>query len=130
MSQDILRRGRLKGFKPPEVDAYTSSLEADRWLFKSDIMVDKAHVIMLTEQGVIKVEEGLAILETLEELEHLSYEELVKGPFEDVHVAIESRVIERLGEDIGGKMHTARSRNDEVATCLRLTVRRQVIEIL
>ncbi|MFN3622219.1 MAG: argininosuccinate lyase, partial [Nitrososphaerales archaeon] len=130
MSQDILRRGRLKGLKPPEVDAYTSSLEADRWLFKSDIMVGKAHVIMLTEQGVVKPEDGLAILETLEELERLSYGELTKGPFEDIHVAIESIVIERLGEDVGGRMHTARSRNDEVATCLRLTVRSQVVEIL
>ncbi|MEM2850035.1 MAG: argininosuccinate lyase [Candidatus Bathyarchaeia archaeon] len=130
MSQDILRRGRLKGLKPPEVDAYTSSLEADRWLFKSDIMVDKAHVIMLIEQAVIKPGDGLAILETLEELENLSYGELIKGPFEDIHVAIESRVIERLGEDVGGRMHTARSRNDEVATCLRLTIRSQLVEIL
>ena len=130
MSRDILRRGRLKGVKPPEVDAYTSSLEADRWLFKSDIMVDKAHVIMLTEQGVIKPEEGLAILKTLEEIERLNYEELVKGSFEDIHVAIESKVIEVLGESVGGKMHTARSRNDEVATCLRLTVRSQIVEIL
>ncbi len=130
MSQDILRRGRLKELKLPEVDAYTSSLEADRWLFKSDIMVDKAHVIMLTEQGVVKPEDGLAILETLEELERLSYEEFIKGRFEDIHVAIESRVIERLGEEVGGRMHTARSRNDEVATCLRLTVRRQIVEIL
>lgn len=130
MSQDILRRGRLKGLKPPEVDAYTNSLEADRWLFKSDIMVDKAHVIMLIEQGVIKLEEGSVILGALEEFECLNYEELVKGPFEDVHVAIESKLIERLGEEIGGKMHTARSRNDEVATCLRLTTRRQILEIL
>ena len=130
MEGDILRRGRIRGVKPPEVDRYTSSIEADRWIFEADLTVDKAHVVMLVEQGIIPLKDGLAIIEKLDEIGRMGYEEVTRGSFEDIHVAIETRLIEALGEDVGGRMHTARSRNDEVATCIRFALRRQLIGLL
>lgn len=130
MQVDILRRGRIRGVRPLEVDQYTSSVNADKWIFEADLRVDKAHVVMLVEQGIIPLEDGLAIIERLDEIERIGYEEATKGSFEDIHVAIETRLIEALGEDVGGRMHTARSRNDEVATCIRFALRRQLVGLL
>jgi len=110
---------------------FLKSLEADRWIFHADILVDEAHVVMLAEQGILKREEVRAILAALGDLKRRSDEFLAKElpRHEDVHTAIEATLIQKLGEDVGGRMHTARSRNDEVATCIRIALRDELIGV-
>ncbi len=112
-------------------DEFILSLEADKWLFHADLLVDKAHVVMLKEQGIIK-KEAAAILTCLNHLEERSADfiEHELPAYEDVHTAIESVVIGEVGEDVGGRMHTGRSRNDEVATCIRLALRTELLALL
>jgi len=81
--------------------------------------------VMLAEQGIISDEEAGSILSALEAVETAGHSALASG--EDVHEAIESAVIDRIGPD-GGKMHTARSRNDEVAACIRYRLRGDLLE--
>ncbi|WP_435334418.1 argininosuccinate lyase [Haloarchaeobius sp. TZWWS8] len=104
---------------------FLSSLEADERIFEADLAVDRAHVVMLAEQGIVDAETAGTILQALNVVEVEGHGSLPDG--EDVHEAIETSVIDQVGPD-GGKMHTARSRNDEVATCIRLRLREDVLE--
>ncbi len=111
---------------------YIHSLEADRWLFHADVLVDKAHVVMLAERGIIRADEAAAILRCLQYI-HLHSQSFLEDElpnYEDVHTAIESFVIREIGEDAGGRMHTARSRNDEVATCIRIALREELLRVM
>jgi len=111
---------------------YILSTEVDRWLFHADILVDKAHVVMLKEQGIVKKDAVAAILNCLTSLEERGAD-FIKDElpgYEDIHTAIESVVIQEIGEDVGGQMHTGRSRNDEVATCIRIALRTELFELL
>ncbi|WP_174591707.1 argininosuccinate lyase [Methanocella conradii] len=128
--EDILRRGRLSAAKSEEINAFTSSLQADRWIFPSDIMVDKAHTAMLTKQGIIEKKDAASILKALGEIEAEGVDGLHIEQFEDVHMAIESRLIKRIGESVGGRMHSGRSRNDEVATCVRISARNELLGLM
>jgi len=121
-SGDVVRRDRFSGGPARE---FLSSLDADRRIFDADLAVDRAHVVMLAEQDI--VDDGVAgeILAALDEVEAAGHEALPDG--EDVHAAIETAVIERVGDE-GGKMHTARSRNDEVATCIRHRLREDLLD--
>lgn len=128
--EDILRRGRLSAAKSEEINAFTSSLQADRWIFPSDIMVDKAHTAMLAKQGIIEKKDAASILKALGEIEAEGVDGLHIEQFEDVHMAIESRLIKRVGEGVGGRMHSGRSRNDEVATCIRISARNELLGLM
>ncbi len=110
---------------------FLKSVEADRRIFYADILVDKAHVVMLAEQHIIEGHVAGAILSALGDLERRGEEFLdnVLPLYEDVHTAIEATLIKELGEDIGGRMHTARSRNDEVATCIRIVLREDILKL-
>ncbi|HVN86355.1 MAG TPA: argininosuccinate lyase [Candidatus Binatia bacterium] len=105
----------------PLVDAFTTSLAVDRRLYPQDIAGSIAHCRMLARQRIIPTGDARRIIRALQEIER----ELDRGRFrfaptdEDIHMAIERRLIEKLGA-IGGKLHTARSRNDQVATDFRL----------
>jgi argininosuccinate lyase len=99
---------------------FLSSLDADERIFAADVAVDRAHVVMLAEQGILDESEAGEILGALDVIEVEGHASLPDG--EDVHEAIESAVIDRVGS-VGGKMHTARSRNDEVAACIRYRFR-------
>jgi argininosuccinate lyase len=120
----VVRRDRFSG--GPARD-FLSSLDADERIFEADLAVDRAHVVMLAEQGIVDDEDAGAILAALEDIEEAGHGALPDG--EDVHEAIETAVIERVGPE-GGRMHTARSRNDEVATCIRYRVREDVLDLL
>ncbi|MCK4476422.1 MAG: argininosuccinate lyase, partial [Methanophagales archaeon] len=109
---------------------YILSLEADKWLFYADVLVDKAHVVMLKERGIIKKDEAAAILNSLTKIKGKDFIEHELPSYEDVHTAIESVLIREIGEDIGGRMHTGRSRNDEVATCIRIALRDELLEMM
>jgi len=118
----VVRRDRFSG---GPARGFLSSLAADERIFAADLAVDRAHVVMLAEQRIIDDEEAGAILAALQEIESAGHGALPDG--EDVHEAIEAAVIERVGPD-GGKMHTARSRNDEVATCIRYRLREDLLD--
>lgn len=119
----------MESREEPEVLNYISSMDADRWIFESDLLVDKAHVIMLTEAGIITRDECTLILSALETIEHEGYEHLDHS-YEDIHMSIEAKVIDTVGEDTGGRMHSARSRNDEVAACIRLALRDKLLALM
>jgi argininosuccinate lyase len=119
-----IRRERFSG--GPARD-FLSSLAADERIFAADLAVDRAHVVMLDEQDIIDAESTSAILDALGAIERAGFGALPEG--EDVHEAIESAVIDRVGP-AGGRMHTARSRNDEVATCLRYRFRADLLDAI
>lgn len=109
-----------------EALSYLSSLSEDQEIMLDDIEGTEAHVIMLCERGIIQKTDAAKILSVLEELKEkaLRGELRLEDGFEDVHEFIESKVIERLGIEVGGKLHTGRSRNDQVALDIRLRTRR------
>jgi argininosuccinate lyase len=119
----LLRDGRL-GAVSNDVLEFTSSRDADARIFKADLLVDRAHLVMLMEQGLIPRVAGSRIISALDDLK-----ELELGAGEDVHEAIEAYVINRVGPE-GGRMHTGRSRNDEVATCIRLALREEMLGLM
>ncbi|MFQ3285497.1 MAG: argininosuccinate lyase, partial [Natronomonas sp.] len=119
---DVVRRERFSG---GPARGFMSSLAADERIFAADIAVDRAHVVMLDEQDIIDRADAAAILEALADVQAAGHADLPDG--EDVHAAIETAVIERVGER-GGRMHTARSRNDEVATCIRHRLRTDTLD--
>jgi argininosuccinate lyase len=119
---DVVRRDRFSG---GPARGFLSSLAADERIFAADLAVDRAHVVMLAEQGVIDAEDARAILDALDDVADAGHDALPEG--EDVHEAIEAAVIDRVGP-AGGRMHTARSRNDEVATCIRYRLRSDLLD--
>ena len=121
---DVVRGDRFSG---GPVRAFLSSLADDERLFAADLAVDRAHVVMLAERGVVDGDDAAAILAALDDVEAAGFDALPDG--EDVHAAIETAVVERAGE-AGERMHTARSRNDEVATCLRYRLREDLLAAL
>ncbi len=126
---NILRRGRLASTPDEDIMEFTSSMNADKWIFDADIMVDFAHTIMLKEQGIIKDQDCSSILNGLLRIREEGIEKL-DHTYEDIHIALESRLIDMVGEDVGGRMHSGRSRNDEVATCIRLTLREEMLALM
>jgi argininosuccinate lyase len=106
------------------VERFTESISFDKRLYAHDIRGSVAHAQMLAKVGLLTEEESREICATLEQIGR----EIEAGEFafrielEDVHMHIEQALIDRLG-DIGRKLHTGRSRNDQVATDLRLWVR-------
>lgn len=126
---NILRRGRLDAAPDKEILNYTSSMEADRWIFDADILVDLAHTVMLKEQGIIRAEDCGKILSGLLQVREEGMDKL-DFSYEDIHISLESRLIDLVGEDVGGRMHSGRSRNDEVATCIRLVLRDELLGLL
>ena len=103
------------------VSSYTSSIRYDRRLYRQDIAGSIAHARMLARQAIISEEEAAAIVGGLEAVRG----EIESGSFpwreelEDVHMNVERRLFETIGE-AAGKLHTARSRNDQVALDLRM----------
>jgi argininosuccinate lyase len=122
--QQNLLRGRFKRARLPEVEAFTASLPFDRRLYRHDIRGSVAHARMLARVGLLTAREARAIESGLNEIER----EIASSCFrfeladEDIHLAIERRLTEKIGA-AGGKLHTARSRNDQVALDLRLYLR-------
>ena len=125
---DILR-SRLSSNMDEDVKKFVLSLDVDTWLFGPDILVDKAHVLMLYECEIIPKKDASKILKGLKKVEDRGIDSLNLSKYEDIHAAIETNLIKEIGE-VGGRMHTARSRNDEVATCIRIALRDELLNIL
>jgi argininosuccinate lyase len=126
-----LIRGRFARARLPEVEAFTASLPFDRRLYRHDIRGSIAHARMLAGVGLLRRAEGAKIVAGLRAIER----EIAASRFhfeladEDIHLAIERRLTERIGAP-GRKLHTARSRNDQVALDLRLYMRDELGEVI
>ena len=126
---DNIRDGRFKTGMTDEAAEYTSSLEFDKIIFEADIKTNFAHTSMLKHENIIDADVADNILAALDELKEEGYGALVFDPsVEDVHMAIENYVTSKIGPE-AGFMHTAKSRNDQVATDIRLVLREKIIEI-
>lgn len=123
----MLLRGSRLGDISGEVLDFISSRDADLWIAEADVLVDMAHLLMLYDRGLIQRKDCAEILKALKELLAEGFGVLGEG--EDIHEAIEAYIIERVGP-AGGRMHTARSRNDEVATCIRIALREQMLGLM
>jgi argininosuccinate lyase len=105
-------------------------MEADRNLARADLLVDIAHVLMLDTQKINERTVTEQIITTLlEYYDNGIPEEVFDEQFEDVHAGIESLLIASIGQEAGGRMHVGRSRNDEVAACLRIRLREHLLAI-
>ncbi len=126
-NQDKLWGGRFTEPTDAFVEAFTASVAFDRRLYRQDIAGSIAHATMLTHIGILSEDEKARIIEGLETIR----EEIEAGRFdwsvglEDVHMNIESRLTALIG-DAGKKLHTGRSRNDQVATDIRLYLRDEI----
>lgn len=119
--------GRFSGQTDDFVEQFTASLDFDQRLYGEDIQGSQAHARMLMKIGVLSTEECQQILTGLEQIrQEIEQNQFPwRLAFEDVHMNIEARLVEIIGAT-GKKLHTARSRNDQVATDLRLYVRAQI----
>ena len=108
---------------------FNASISFDRKFFKQDVEGSIAHVTMLGKQGILTQEETQAIIKCLKEIrEDVEAGKLeITSEYEDIHSFVEANLIDRLG-DTGKKLHTGRSRNDQVALDMRLFTREQVLE--
>jgi argininosuccinate lyase len=122
--------GRFSSATDDRVEAFTESISFDRRLYRHDIIASKAHARMLAEVGLLSADESRRIAETLEDIagqiERGEFEFSIK--LEDIHTHIERALIARLG-DVGRKLHTGRSRNDQVVTDVKLWVRDAIDQI-
>jgi argininosuccinate lyase len=125
-----LWHGRFAGDPAAALMDYTVSLPFDRRMWRDDITGSRAHVRGLARSGLLTDVERDGILAALEVVaEELAQDTFVFAPSdEDIHTAVERRVTELAGA-AGGKLHTARSRNDQVATDLRLWCKRELLEV-
>jgi len=116
--------GRFSSSPDAIMEAINASIDVDRHLYRQDIAASKAHAAMLAEQGIIAAEDATKIATGLDTI----LSEIEAGQFnfqrslEDVHMNVESRLAELIGP-AAGRLHTARSRNDQVATDFKLWVR-------
>lgn len=122
--------GRFKDKTDPSMERFSASIHFDWLLFRQDIEGSKAHAEMLQKIGILTKEERDAIITSLEKIR----EDIEKGEFifseglEDIHMHIESRLIEMTG-DVGRKLHTGRSRNDQVSLDMRMFVKESLTHI-
>jgi argininosuccinate lyase len=123
--------GRFTGGTDARVEAFTESISYDRRLYRHDIRASQAHAAMLAEVGLLTRDEAQQIHAALDQIG----QNIEAGKFtystslEDIHTHIERALIEKLG-DTGRKLHTARSRNDQIVTDVKLWVRDSLDDVL
>lgn len=122
--------GRFQSTASDLMQSFNESFSLDKRLWHEDITASIAHVTMLGECAIITQEESLALVKELEAL-HAAIsadQSLLTGSHEDIHSFVEAKMIEALGT-VGKKMHTARSRNDQVATDMKLYVKHSLNDL-
>ncbi|HEY3307562.1 MAG TPA: argininosuccinate lyase [Desulfuromonadaceae bacterium] len=131
MSKDKLWGGRFTQPTDKFVEEFTASIEFDKRLYHQDIRGSIAHARMLGKQGIIPFADVEAIVHGLQQI----LEQIEAGEFdfsislEDIHMNIEARLSAKIGE-AGKRLHTGRSRNDQVALDIRLYLRDEIVEII
>jgi argininosuccinate lyase len=130
VSKDKLWGGRFTQPTDKFVEEFTASIGFDKRLYHQDIRGSVAHARMLGKQGIIPIEDAEAIVHGLQKI----LQQIEDGEFdfsislEDIHMNIEARLSEKIGES-GRRLHTGRSRNDQVALDIRLYLRDEIVEI-
>ncbi|MDD6312408.1 MAG: argininosuccinate lyase [Firmicutes bacterium] len=127
---DKMWAGRFSKALDKQADDFNSSIHFDSRMYKQDIAGSIAHCAMLGETGIITKEESSAIIDSLSEiLEDIESGKLeIDMQAEDIHMFVEAELTKRIG-DTGKKLHTARSRNDQVALDIRLYLRDEITQI-
>ena len=123
--------GMLDGNLDKDAEIFNSSIKIDKRLVYEDITGSKAHVKMLGKQGIIGDNEAKKILAGLDAIEEKLKSKTLEIDLtsEDIHTFVEGALIDEIGE-VGKKMHTARSRNDQVTTDLKLFLKIESLEII
>lgn len=123
--------GRFRKEENKLMEDFNSSLKVDKRLYSEDIKGSIAHVNMLVQCDLLTKKEGedivKSLLSILEDIENGTL--LIEGNFEDIHSFVEANLTERIGET-AKKLHTARSRNDQVATDIRLYAKNKALEVI
>ncbi len=121
----ILHGGRLGNIRE-DVARFTSSIKDDFRLLDSVVAINKAHVVMLTEQKILAKQDSAALLAALANASDIQLD----SSMEDVHMAVEEVVLKEAGTEAGGNLHIAKSRNDQVATAIRMTLRTDLLTLM
>ncbi len=123
--------GRFQKEESKEVNDFNSSISFDGRMFESDITGSIAHATMLGHQGIISLEDSNLICKTLAEiLDDIKSGKLELDPeAEDIHMFVEAELTKRIGE-VGKRLHTSRSRNDQVALDIRIELKKNICEII
>ncbi len=122
----LLQGGRISKVRE-DVVKFTSSIQSDKKLAEAVIRINQAHVIMLMEQKIIQWTDGSKLLEALCKLKSVLNP---KDMIEDIHMLVEEKVFELCGPEVGGNLHIAKSRNDQVATALRMELREEILNLI
>jgi argininosuccinate lyase len=120
----LLRGGRLSKVRE-DVAKFTSSMKDDVRLADAVIAINKGHVVMLMEQKIITKSDGAKLLKALTKCSTK-----LDTSAEDVHMAVEEAVLKEAGEASGGNLHIAKSRNDQVATAIRMELRSELLNLM
>lgn len=120
--------GAFQGTTDELVEQFGQSIESDLNFWQEDIMGSIAHARMLGETGIISKEDARMLMKGLEQI-HDEGPDALNLDVEDIHTAIETRLYEIVG-DVAGKLHTARSRNDQVATDTRLFLHNELLALI
>jgi argininosuccinate lyase len=121
----ILRGGRLSSVRK-DVAKFTSSRKDDERLAETVVDINKAHVVMLMEQKIIQWQDGAKILKVLSKQSNVK----LGSSAEDVHMTIEEAVLKETGPAVGGNLHIAKSRNDQVTTAIRMQLRNELVKLM
>ncbi|PNZ57074.1 hypothetical protein CD170_08185 [Staphylococcus aureus] len=123
--------GRFEVQPEEWVDDFNASITFDQTLIDQDIEGSIAHATMLGNQGIISQQDSEQIIQGLKSIQHDYHQDQIQfsASLEDIHLNIEHELIKRIG-DAGGKLHTGRSRNDQVATDMHLYTKKQVQDII
>ena len=109
-----------------DVAKFTSSIKDDARLLNAVIAINKAHVVMLTEQKIISETDGAKLLSALVKNSNMTLD----ASMEDAHMAVEEAVLKEAGAEAGGNLHIAKSRNDQVTTAIRIQLRNELIALM
>lgn len=121
----LLVGARLRKQSPETVE-YTTSVRDDSWILEPVIKINIAHMVMLVKQRIVKAEDGTRCIDALLSIPH-DFE--LDSSLEDVHMNVEDFVIRKVGKEVGGQLNLAKSRNDQVATAIRMRLREKTLEV-
>ncbi|MEM4643010.1 MAG: argininosuccinate lyase [Candidatus Bathyarchaeia archaeon] len=122
----LLRGGRISKAEDGVIK-YISSIKSDHRIFEAVIKINQAHILMLSERGIISPRDASIILKAISDIDPTAS---LPSDIEDVHMYIEETVIAKCGLNIGGNIHIAKSRNDQVATAIRMELREELLNVI
>ncbi|MBN1785261.1 MAG: argininosuccinate lyase [Candidatus Bathyarchaeota archaeon] len=122
----LLRGGRISSARKDVVE-FTASIKSDQKLLEAVIKINQAHVTMLLEQQIIKPSTAAKLLAALNEIDPKMK---LDQTLEDVHLAVEEEINKKIPKDVAGNLHIAKSRNDQVATAIRMALRTSLHDLI